>query len=62
YSRGVSCPHCYDKKTDAQRKRFLEREKQVQLAKARGEEHIGSAITEIHQRHKEMKYKKRQSQ
>ncbi|VAW57385.1 Rhodanese domain protein UPF0176, partial [hydrothermal vent metagenome] len=42
YSRGVSCPHCYDKKTDAQRKRFLEREKQVQLAKARGEEHIGS--------------------
>jgi len=62
YSRGVSCPHCYDKKTDAQRKRFLEREKQVQLAKARGEEHIGSTVTEIHQRHKEMKYKKRKSQ
>ena len=41
YQQGVSCPRCYDKLTDAQRARFQEREKQVQLAKQRGEKHIG---------------------
>lgn len=40
YEKGVSCPHCFDKTTPEQRERFLEREKQIQLAKARGEEHI----------------------
>ncbi|HED34109.1 MAG TPA: rhodanese-related sulfurtransferase [Gammaproteobacteria bacterium] len=62
YSRGVSCPHCYDKKTDQQRQRFLEREKQVQLARLRGEEHIGSAVAETSKQRKEIKYKKRQAQ
>ncbi len=62
YSRGVSCPHCYDKKTDEQRQRFLEREKQVQLARLRGEEHIGSAVAETSKLRKEIKYKKRQAQ
>ena len=41
YQQGVSCHRCYDKLTDAQRARFQEREKQVQLAKQRGEKHIG---------------------
>ncbi len=41
YVPGVSCHHCYDKTTDAQRERFREREKQIQLARARGKEHIG---------------------
>lgn len=40
YEKGVSCPHCYDKTTAEQRQRFVEREKQIQLAKARGEAHI----------------------
>ncbi|MCC5880537.1 MAG: rhodanese-related sulfurtransferase [Idiomarina sp.] len=40
YEKGVSCPHCHDKTSPAQRQRFMEREKQVQLAKARGEQHI----------------------
>lgn len=40
YAKGVSCPHCYDKVTEEQRQRFMEREKQIQLAKARGEQHI----------------------
>jgi len=62
YIQGVSCPHCYDKKTDAQRQRFTEREKQVQLAKTRGEEHIGSEVTGINKLRKEFKYKKRRAQ
>jgi UPF0176 protein len=42
YQRGVSCPHCYDKVTDAQKTRFMEREKQMELARQRGEAHIGA--------------------
>ena len=55
YEQGVSCPNCYDKKTDKQRNRFAERERQVQLAKSRGEEHIGSDVNEISQQRKHMK-------
>lgn len=40
YVKGVSCPHCHDKTTPEQKERFAEREKQIQLAKQRGEEHI----------------------
>lgn len=40
YEKGVSCPHCFDKTTPSQKERYAEREKQVQLAKARGEKHI----------------------
>lgn len=40
YQKGVSCPHCYDKTSAEQKERFAERERQIQLAKARGEKHI----------------------
>ncbi|MAL83053.1 MULTISPECIES: rhodanese-related sulfurtransferase [Idiomarina] len=40
YQKGVSCPHCFDKTTAEQKERFAERERQIQLAKARGEKHI----------------------
>ena len=42
YQQGVSCPHCYDKATAAQKTRFMEREKQMELARLRGEAHIGA--------------------
>lgn len=41
YVEGVSCPHCIDKMTDSQRARFAERQKQIELARARGETHVG---------------------
>ncbi|MGB1264064.1 MAG: rhodanese-related sulfurtransferase [Cognaticolwellia sp.] len=44
YIQGVSCPRCVNKYSDEQRSRFQEREKQINLAKARGEEHIGGEI------------------
>ena len=47
YVQGVSCPSCYDKKSEQQRQRFAERERQVQLAKARGEEHLGGDVQAI---------------
>lgn len=42
YQQGVSCVHCYDKITPDQKVRFMEREKQMELARQRGEAHIGS--------------------
>lgn len=42
YRPGISCPKCVDKLSDAQIERFSERQKQVELAKQRGEAHIGS--------------------
>ena len=42
YLQGVSCPHCFDKVTDVQKSRFMEREKQMELARQRGEAHIGA--------------------
>ncbi|MDO9161583.1 MAG: rhodanese-related sulfurtransferase [Methylococcaceae bacterium] len=42
YQQGVSCPHCYQQITPEQKVRFMEREKQLELAKKRGEAHIGA--------------------
>lgn len=42
YEAGVSCPHCFGTHSEEQIKRFREREKQVQLAQQRNEEHVGS--------------------
>ncbi|OUR84480.1 hypothetical protein A9Q77_01465 [Marinomonas sp. 42_23_T18] len=55
FEQGVSCHHCVDKYTDAQRKRFSERERQVQLAKERGEEHIGAEVSEAVLKHRQEK-------
>ena len=55
YQQGVSCPACYDRNTDSQRKRYAEREKQVRLAKLRGESHIGSSVIDTGRRRKNLK-------
>ena len=41
YEKGASCPRCFGTKNSSQMSRYREREKQVKLAKLRGEEHIG---------------------
>ena len=41
YQRGVSCPNCFNKKTPDQKKRYADRQKQVDLAKLKNENHIG---------------------
>ena len=41
YSAGISCPYCYDKISEDKRARLIERQKQVVLARQRGEVHIG---------------------
>jgi UPF0176 protein len=41
FVEGVSCPTCYGERTDDDRARFAERQKQIALAKKRGKQHIG---------------------
>ena len=38
---GVSCGYCITERSDDQRARYAERERQVQLAEARGQDHVG---------------------
>jgi UPF0176 protein len=38
---GCCCPKCHDTVTDEQLERFAERQKQIQLARQRGERHLG---------------------
>ncbi|TJV11342.1 MAG: rhodanese-related sulfurtransferase [Mesorhizobium sp.] len=43
YTVGVSCPHCFEARSDEDRARYAERHRQVELAHARGaKRHIGS--------------------
>ena len=42
YVAGVSCRHCKENFSEADRQRFAERQQQMQLAAARGENHLGS--------------------
>ena len=41
FEEGVSCHHCVDETTEADKARFRERQKQIALAKDRGVRHIG---------------------
>ncbi|WP_108259246.1 oxygen-dependent tRNA uridine(34) hydroxylase TrhO [Mangrovicoccus ximenensis] len=41
YEHGVSCHHCFAETTDEDKARFRERQKQIGLARARGEDHLG---------------------
>jgi len=47
YEKGTSCPRCYGTKNLSQVNRYREREKQVQLAKSRGESHIGDDASKV---------------
>lgn len=43
YAPGISCPHCHEVRSDEDRARYAERQRQVELAAARGKgPHIGS--------------------
>lgn len=41
FEEGVSCPSCYDDRTEEDRQRFRDRQQQIELAKKRGEQHLG---------------------
>ncbi|MDX1491470.1 MAG: rhodanese-related sulfurtransferase [Pseudohongiellaceae bacterium] len=62
YERGVSCPHCFDAKAEERRQRYAERERQVQLAKQRGETHIGESMAETIERRRKEKLRAKEQQ
>ena len=55
YVPGVSCHHCHDEFDDAQRERFRQRELQMQLAKQRGEEHLGNDLASVIEKRRQEK-------
>ncbi len=44
YVKGVSCAHCHDQRTPEQKAHLAERQRQVELAEARGEVHVGAKM------------------
>lgn len=44
YAPGISCPACHDERSEAQRRRYAARQEQIDLAKQRGEKHIGADL------------------
>ena len=44
YQKGVSCPHCFEATSDVQKQGFAERQRQVALARQRGQAHVGAKI------------------
>ncbi len=44
YERGVSCHQCLEERSAAERLRYRERQRQVDLARDRGENHLGDTI------------------
>ena len=55
YESGVTCPKCFGTHTEAQLARFREREKQVNLAKQREQEHVGTEARDIMNNKREQK-------
>lgn len=62
YQPGVSCQHCLGAQSPEQRQRYAERERQIELAQRRGEEHLGHPVqATIEQRRKQkLAFKKSQ--
>lgn len=47
YEKGVCCPHCVDNLDDDKRAALRERQKQIELAEARGEQHMGQEMNHL---------------
>jgi len=62
YQTGISCPACHDAHSDEDRARYREREKQVRLARERGELHIGADAARQARKRKTLKLAEKQAQ
>lgn len=61
YVQGISCPHCFER-SSVRKQRYVEREKQHQLAKLRGESHIGGAVSNIIEERRALKRQRKEEQ
>jgi len=62
YEKGVSCSRCYNKLSDERKTAFKERQKQIDLAALRGEEHLGSEVSQIILKRKASKLEQKEKQ
>ena len=46
YVKGVSCAHCHDQRSPQEKAALAERQRQVELAEQRGEQHVGARMPE----------------
>lgn len=60
YRKGVSCHHCYGQKDEERMGRLQEREKQIELAKRRGIQHIGIHGDQVKAERRPLKWSRRQ--
>jgi UPF0176 protein len=62
FQKGISCHHCYDKHSKDQVRRYAERERQIELAQHRGEEHLGQPMeqTIAERRREKLRFKNTQ--
>ncbi|QIV94415.1 rhodanese-related sulfurtransferase [Allofrancisella frigidaquae] len=57
YEKGISCHYCYNKLTEKQKLRFIERQKQSQLAAEHGFSHVGDEAKKLAELNKDKKLK-----
>lgn len=62
YEQGVSCPRCFSTTSDEQKARFRQRELQAQLARERGEEHLGDEVADVIEQRRAAKEAHREAQ
>jgi len=61
YQTGVSCPHCFETNNAQQRARFTERQKQIELAKLRDENHIAADVAALKSRKRKLRAEQREA-
>ncbi|MGB1666649.1 MAG: rhodanese-related sulfurtransferase [Pseudohongiellaceae bacterium] len=62
YQPGVSCHHCLGTQSPEQRQRYAERERQIELAQRRGEEHLGHPVQAAIEQRRQQKLAFKKSQ
>ena len=62
YQQGVSCHQCYAATSEQQKLRYQERQKQIELARLRGESHIGGDVTQFAKMHRDSKHQLKELQ
>jgi UPF0176 protein len=62
YEKGVSCPQCHGRHSAEELEHFRERQRQIELARARGEVHLGGDAADIIARRKAEKRARRAQQ
>lgn len=62
YEAGVSCPYCHDSLTEEDRARMKERQHQIELARERGERHLGDDVPGLQEQRRRLKLARKEAQ